>query len=66
MSGDSKSSGIGTVSVIQVVFIILKLTGLVAWKWRYVLLPIEVEICLWILILIWIFIKYLAKKIFGW
>lgn len=66
MSGDSKSSGIGMVSVIQIVFIILKLTGLITWKWRYVLLPIEVEICLWILILVWIFIKGLAEKIFGW
>ncbi len=66
MSGDSKSSGIGIVSVIQIIFIILKLTGLIDWKWRYVLLPIEVEICLWVLILIWLFIKYLAEKIFGW
>lgn len=33
-------SGVGVLTVVQIVFIILKCAGLIDWPWRYVLLPI--------------------------
>ena len=35
----AKSSGVGLTTVIQTVFIILKLTNLISWPWQVVLLP---------------------------
>ncbi len=66
MSRESKSNGIGIVTVIQIVLIVLKFTSLIDWSWKYVLLPTEIEIGLWVLVLVWIFIKGLLEKIFGW
>ena len=66
MSRDSKSKGIGIFGVVQIVFIVLKLTNLIDWSWKYVLLPIEIEVILFILIWIYFFIKQLLEKIFGW
>lgn len=37
-------SGVSVLSVVQIVFIILKCSGLIDWPWRYVLLPILVNI----------------------
>lgn len=37
-------SGVGVLTVVQIVFIILKCAGLIDWPWRYVLLPILVNI----------------------
>jgi len=34
-----QSSGLGTFSVVQIVFIILKLTNLITWSWWWVLAP---------------------------
>lgn len=39
MSNNSKSSGVGIGTVVQVVFIILKLTHLIDWSWFWVLSP---------------------------
>ena len=66
MGRESKSNGIGICTVIQIVLIVLKFTSLIDWSWKYVLLPTEIEIGLWVLVLVWIFIKDLLEKIFGW
>ena len=53
---DSKAGGgIGIAGVVQVVFIILKLTKLVNWKWWVVLMPT------WI----WIGLIAIALTVFG-
>lgn len=44
MSKESQSSGLGLLSVLQVVFFILKLTGLIDWSWWLVLVPLWVDI----------------------
>lgn len=35
-----KRSGMGTLSVLTLIFIVLKLTGLIDWSWVWVLSPV--------------------------
>lgn len=44
MSKESKSSGLGILEVLQVVFFVLKLTGLIDWSWGLVLVPLWIDI----------------------
>ena len=46
------SGGLGLAGVVLVVFIILKLTGLVGWPWLWVLAPLWIGAGLWLLVLI--------------
>ena len=39
-SSSSSSGGIGFLSVLGIVFIVLKLTGYITWSWWLVLLPL--------------------------
>ena len=39
MASQSSSSGIGFGGVLLIVFIVLKLTGVIAWSWWWVLSP---------------------------
>ena len=61
----SNNSGIGLLGVIQIVFIVLKLAKLIDWKWYVVLLPIEVEIGLILIGLLWYIVHYLCDKLFN-
>lgn len=63
---NSGSAGIGICEVVGIVFIILKLCGLIDWDWWLVLLPIYGPLVI-VLIIIFIifmvsFIKYELKK----
>ena len=49
---NNKSSGIGIIGVVQIVFLILKLTNLVTWPWHVVLAPIIIEVLLILLALV--------------
>ena len=44
MNNESKSSGLGISAVLQIVFLVLKLTGLIDWSWWLVLVPLWVDI----------------------
>ena len=44
MNYESKSSGLGISAVLQIVFLVLKLTGLIDWSWWLVLVPILTDI----------------------
>lgn len=44
MNNESKSSGLGISSVLQIVFLVLKLTGLIDWSWWLVLVPLWIDI----------------------
>ena len=44
MSKNSKSSGLGILAVLQIVFLVLKLTGLIDWSWLLVLVPLWTDI----------------------
>ena len=44
------SSGFGFVCALQIVLIVAKLCGLIAWHWALVLLPIIIEVGLLVLV----------------
>ena len=46
MSNESKSGGVGIFTVVGVVFIILKLCGLINWSWVWVLSPFWMPVAL--------------------
>ena len=50
MNEESKSSGLGISAVLQIVFLVLKLTGLIDWSWWLIMLPIYVPIMLVVII----------------
>lgn len=51
-SSESGSTGIGFIGILQIVFIVLKLCKIINWSWFFVLLPIMVNIVLFIIIII--------------
>lgn len=44
--------GLGVLGVLQIIFIVLKVTNLITWSWWLVLLPIWISIGGWILLLV--------------
>lgn len=42
-NSSSKSGGIGFVGLLTVAFIVLKLTGVIAWSWWWVLSPLWIS-----------------------
>ena len=61
----SNGSGMGLFGVMQIVFIVLKLTKLINWKWYVVLLPIEIELGLIVIGLLWYMVQYLCDRFFN-
>ena len=59
---DSKSSGMGLTSVLLVVFIVLKLCGVIDWSWWWVLSPLWISTGLVILILLIFIIVCVVKR----
>lgn len=43
-SNHSHSGGVGILGVIQIVFIILKLVGVINWSWWVVLIPLWIDL----------------------
>lgn len=44
------NGGIGFAGLLTIVFIVLKLTGVIAWSWLWVLSPIWISLLLWLVI----------------
>jgi hypothetical protein len=55
----SSGGGMGLSGVLLVVFIVLKLTHVIDWSWWWVLSP------LWISLLLWILVYFLAHLVWG-
>lgn len=51
-SNISGSSGIGICGVLTIVFVVLKLVGVINWSWLLVLCPLWIEILLSIILLV--------------
>lgn len=49
---NSTSKGIGFVGLLQIVFIVLKLCGVIDWKWLWVLAPAWIDLGLGVILLI--------------
>ena len=52
MSNKQASSGIGFTSLLTIVFIILKLCGIITWSWWWVLSPLWISTILWVILVI--------------
>lgn len=69
--GNSKSSsgGIGITGTLAVVFIVLKLVGVIAWSWLWVLSPLWIPLIVlvvWALVCVFVyFIKKVVKRVIG-
>lgn len=50
---ESSTSGVGILDVVQIVFIILKLCGVINWSWWVVLLPLWVVLAIGDIIIFW-------------
>lgn len=50
---ESATSGLGILDVVQIVFIILKLCGVINWSWWVVLLPLWVTLAIGGIIVVW-------------
>ena len=65
-NSSSSSGGIGFVGLLTIVFIVLKLTGFIAWSWWWVLSPLWISFGLVLVVLavigIVILIKYLIWR----
>lgn len=62
MSEKQSSGGIGFLGLLCIVFIVLKLIGVIAWSWLWVLSPILIPIGLALLWLIIVGIVMLFSK----
>jgi hypothetical protein len=59
---NTNNGGINFIGVLQILFIALKLTGVITWGWFYVLMPIVVSISIIILVgIIWLVLEVMSK-----
>lgn len=54
MSKNESNGGVSLFGVVQIVFIILKLVGVITWSWWLVLIPLWVSIALILISLLFI------------
>lgn len=55
VSSSSSSGGIGFVGLLTIVFIVLKLTGVIDWSWVWVLAPLWIGFVVGLVILLLVF-----------
>lgn len=56
------SSGLGLSSVLTIIFVVLKLVGVIAWSWWWVLSPLWISTILWVIMVAVIFIYYAHEE----
>lgn len=49
---NANNTGVGILGVLLIVFIVLKLVGVVTWSWWVVLIPLWIEIGLLIIVIL--------------
>lgn len=49
---NASSGGIGFAGVLTIVFIVLKLCGVIAWSWWWVLAPVWITVAIYIVALV--------------
>jgi len=53
----------GLAEVLTIIFVVLKLTGVIGWSWWYVLLPEIIAVSIYLLLFIaWLFICFMAWR----
>lgn len=63
MNNAGAASGIGFLDALLLIFIVLKLIGIITWSWWVVLIPLWIEIILVIVFIIIIIIGNIARSI---
>ena len=66
MSKENKTAvggGVGFIGLLQIVFIVLKLCGVIGWSWWLVLLPLIIEFGLVALLILGLVIFYIIATI---
>ena len=66
MSKENKTvvnGGVGFVGLLQIVFIVLKLCGVIGWSWWLVLLPLIIEFGLVTLFILGVIIFYIVVAV---
>ena len=58
----TRSSGIGFLGLLAILFITLKLTGVITWSWLWVLAPIWIPFVIAVFVLIIVGIIVIANK----
>lgn len=60
---DNKSKGMSTTTVLTLIFVVLKLCGVIKWSWIWVLSPtwISIVLCL-IILIVFTTIKVITKE----
>jgi hypothetical protein len=55
----NNSGGIGFSSLLTVAFIVLKLCHVINWHWIWILSPLWINICLWLIVVsvLWIYLE---------
>jgi len=55
MSNNSSKGTLGILDLLLVIFIVLKLTGVIIWPWVIVLIPLWITLgCVAIILIIWL------------
>ena len=49
-NGNDGKTGLGVADVLLIIFIVLKLCGLISWSWVWVLAPLRISIILGIIL----------------
>lgn len=52
MDNNTSTGSIGICTVLFLIFLVLKLTGTIAWSWLWVLAPIWIPVAFWLIIVI--------------
>lgn len=63
MNNAGAASGIGFLDALLLIFIVLKLIGVITWSWWIVLIPLWIEIILVIIFILIIIIGNIARNI---
>lgn len=58
----SSSSGVGFAGLLTIVFIVLKLTGVIAWSWVWVLAPLWVGAILFVAFFLLMLVLIIASQ----
>ena len=65
MSNNSSDSGIGVLGLLGVVFVTLKLTGIISWSWWWVTAPFWGGFAILIVITILFSVGWVIKDLIG-
>lgn len=58
----NNSTGMGILGVLQLIFLVLKLTGLITWSWLVVLIPLWISLGILVIFLICVFVVALHYR----